>query len=297
MTEYWVAGHITGIFEICDQYSDPLYKGSKGAGFSISRGVKTRVQFSDDKRNHIFFNDKELPIENANVSYSVLRRYLGEFFSKSEIDFGINIYHNFSIPLSSGFGASAAGALGLSFALSDFFDLNLEERQIYQIAHVAEVLEGGGLGDIIALFHGGWELRVKEGAPYIGKVIDLKEDVKYIVATLSFGELKTKAIIRDEVKKKLITKAGRKALLSLKETPTVSSFARRIKNFTLASGILTPEVEEVIQKFKDANGLHLGQIMLGNGLIILAEKEAVLQDIPGIKIESICKETVKKISS
>lgn len=120
------------------------------------------------------------------------------------------MFHTFEVPLSSGFGASAAGALSLSFCLNDFFDLGLSKEKIFQIAHIAEVEEGGGLGDIIGLYQAGWELRRKEGAPGIGITEPLIEDEKYIIATKAFGPLKTKDIIRNAEKKKNIINAGKK---------------------------------------------------------------------------------------
>ena len=111
MVKYWVASHITGFFTIHDDHADPLYRGSRGAGFSISRGTTTEIEYSDDKKIHFFFNSEEVTADIANVSNHVLSQYLNHIKSKTEIDFGISIYHEFDVPLSSVIAQFAAATV------------------------------------------------------------------------------------------------------------------------------------------------------------------------------------------
>ncbi len=293
MEKYWVAGHITGVFEICDTISDTLYQGSRGAGFSINRGVITWVEESDDNKDHIFFDNKEIKITDAKVSFSVVNLFRQYFISKKP---KLNIYHSFEIPLSSGFGASAAGALGVCYALSSFFDLGLSKKELFQIAHIAEVTEGGGLGDIIGLFRGGWELRIKPGAPYIGQTRELMEDQPLKIATISKGPIKTSEVIRNQKIKEQLNFAGKIALEKLTNRPTVSEFAKQIEFFTDNSGLKTEDVETISSDIKkETPSVFIGQIMLGNGLIILFNKEDEVKNIPDLVIETLCKDTVRII--
>ena len=71
MSKFWVASHITGIFTIEDDHPNPLHKGSLGAGFSISRGTTTWVEFSNDNKNHYYFNGTEVDSDKANISSDV----------------------------------------------------------------------------------------------------------------------------------------------------------------------------------------------------------------------------------
>ncbi|MHA1867198.1 MAG: pantoate kinase [Candidatus Heimdallarchaeaceae archaeon] len=275
MVKYWVAGHITGIFEICDNQTDPLYIGSKGAGFSINRGVITEIEDSE-KGNHIYFDGVEK--KEAKISENILNQY-AKLLNVETHTLGVNVLHSFEIPLSSGFGASAAGALSLSFCLNEFFDLGLSKEKIFQIAHIAEVIEGGGLGDVIGLYQTGWELRRKEGAPGIGITEPLIEDRKYIVATKTFGPLKTKSIIKNAEKKKNIVNAGQKALIKLFTNPSVSIFAQNIQFFTERCGVETKEVKEIIENSKEMLEVYVGQIMLGNGVFVLTQKRKDLDNL------------------
>ncbi|MHA1204697.1 MAG: pantoate kinase [Candidatus Heimdallarchaeaceae archaeon] len=292
MVKYWVAGHITGIFEICDEQTNPLYVGSKGAGFSINRGIITEVEHSEDG-NHVYFDEVEK--KDAKVSENVLTQF-AKLLKVEKQFLDINVFHTFEVPLSSGFGASAAGALSLSFCLNDFFDLGLSKEKIFQIAHIAEVEEGGGLGDIIGLYQAGWELRRKEGAPGIGITEPLIEDEKYIIATKAFGPLKTKDIIRNAEKKKNIINAGKKVLSKLYVNPSVSVFARNIQFFTEKCGLETVEVKEIVEQSKEYSELYVGQIMLGNGVFVLAKKRKELEKLLVNFIEEkIAKNTVRKL--
>ncbi|UJG44143.1 MAG: hypothetical protein K9W46_02925 [Candidatus Heimdallarchaeum endolithica] len=291
MVKYWVAGHITGIFEICDNQTDPLYIGSKGAGFSINRGVITEIEDSE-KGNHIYFDGVEK--KEAKVSENVLNQY-EKLLNVEAQTLGVNVLHSFEIPLSSGFGASAAGALSLSFCLNEFFDLGLSKEKIFQIAHIAEVIEGGGLGDVIGLYQTGWELRRKEGAPGIGISEPLIEDRKYIVATKTFGPLKTKSIIRNAKKKKNIINAGQKALSNLYKNPSVSIFAHNIQFFTERCGVETNEVKKIIEKSKELSEVYVGQIMLGNGVFVLVQKRKDLDNLlVDYSEEEVARKTVRK---
>jgi pantoate kinase len=47
----YAPGHLTGFFQICDEPEDPLHKGARGSGASITRGVNTRVQAEPSDRN------------------------------------------------------------------------------------------------------------------------------------------------------------------------------------------------------------------------------------------------------
>ena len=293
MTKYWVASHISGLFAIYDENIDPLKRGSRGAGFSISRGSTTTVRFSEDNLNHFFFNKKEVDVNRANISRFVLNRYLKLAQLNTATDFGVSIHHEFEIPLSAGYGASASGALGCSFALNDLLKLNLNEHEIYQIAHTAEIIEGGGLGDVLALHKGGWEYRTLEGAPFIGKAENLLSN-QFKVATLSFGEMSTKSIVKNVNWKEKINSVGNLFLQEVINEPTIRNFGIASKQFAVSSMLATPNVIDFMNKY-NADNLMVSQIMLGDGIFILYKDSEDLPDHPNLVRETICHSTVKKL--
>jgi len=293
MVSYWVASHITGFFTIHDEHSDPLYRGSRGAGFSISRGTTTMVEFSDDKKDHFYFNNNEVSSETANVTANVLNQFITLTQLEKKRDFGLSIFHEFDVPLSCGFGASASGALGCSFALNDLLDINLEEKTLYGIAHVSEINEGGGLGDILSLYKGGWEYRLKEGAPFIGKAENIVKN-GYNIATLSFGEISTKSVIRNKQWKEKINTVGGHFVDCIINDPSIKNFAKMSKEFSLGALLATPEIIKFYEKLS-TDDILVSQIMLGNGIFILYEKPSKLPDIDNLIKEEICFKAVKKL--
>ncbi len=293
MTSYRVASHITGFFSIHDEHPDPLFRGSRGAGFSISRGITTRVEFSDDKKNHFYFNNNEVSSEIANVTNNVLKQFLILLKLEKERDFGISIFHEFDVPLSCGFGASASGALGCSFALNDLLGINLEEKTLYGIAHIAEINEGGGLGDILSLYQGGWEFRSKEGAPFIGQAENIVQN-GYKIATVTFGEISTKSIIKSKEWKEKINVVGDHFVDCIVNEPSIINFAKMSKEFSLGTLLVTPDIIEFYEELS-ADDVLVSQIMLGNGVFILYDKPSNLPKMDNLIEEEICFKTVKKL--
>ncbi|MBY9001397.1 MAG: hypothetical protein KGD64_10805 [Candidatus Heimdallarchaeota archaeon] len=293
MTNYWVASHISGLFAIYDEDIDLLKRGSRGAGFSISRGTTTTVRFSDDNENHFYFNKKEVDVNRANISSFVLNHCLKLAQSYYESDFGVSIHHKFEIPLSAGYGASASGALSCAFALNDLLKLNLNEQEIYHIAHTAEIVEGGGLGDVLALHKGGWEYRTVEGAPFIGKAENILSN-QFKVATLSFGEMNTKSILKNINWKEKINSVGNLFLQEVINEPTIRNFGLASKQFAVSSMLATPNVIDFMKKY-DSDNLIISQIMLGDGIFILYKDSEDLPDHPNLVQETICHSTVKKL--
>lgn len=293
MSKYWVASHISGIFTIHDEHPDPLYRGSKGAGFSISRGTTTSIEYSDDRRNHFYFNEEEVDKEKANITNNVLNQILVLRKNKEESDFGISVYHQFDVPLSCGFGASASGALGSSFALRDFLDLDINDKYLYGVAHIAEINEGGGLGDVLALYQGGYEIRTREGAPFIG---DAKNIITngYKIATLSLGEIVTKAIIRNPTWREKINNIGRVLIENLIAEPTIRNFATVSQQFSITSLLATPEIIEYMKNLEKEDIL-VGQIMLGNGIFLLYKNDSNLPNLDNLVKEELCFSTVRKL--
>jgi pantoate kinase len=293
MSKYWVASHITGIFTIHDEHPDPLFRGSRGAGFSISRGTTTTVEYSDDKEHHIYFNEEEMDREIANVTNNVLNHFLVLLQAKNKLDFGLSIFHEIEVPLSCGFGASASAAIGTAFALRDLLGLEIDEKYLYGVAHIAEINEGGGLGDVLAIYQGGWEMRKKEGAPFIGDAINLLEN-EYKIATLSMGEIATKSVIKNPSWKEKINNVGGVLLDNLSMEPTIQNFTLVSQQFSITSFLATPEIIELMKEIEQKDVL-VAQTMLGNGIFILYKDGSDLPDLENLVKEEICFSTIKKI--
>ena len=81
------------------------------------------------------------------------------------------VNHKIEVPIGTGFGTSAGGALTAGLALKEALDLPLTHNQIGKIAHIAEIECQTGLGTVSSLTStGGCVLVVEPGAPGICQI-------------------------------------------------------------------------------------------------------------------------------
>ncbi|MHA1377962.1 MAG: pantoate kinase [Candidatus Helarchaeota archaeon] len=273
MSHAFSPGHITVIFSIKDKQTDNiLEQGSLGTGFSITQGVITEVEaFPSDKQIiKIYINDN---LEKAPVSKSVVNHFLKMINKKMTII----VKHRINLPIGSGFGCSGAGALSASLALNAELGLNLNKEKCGQVAHIAEVKNKTGLGDVIGSFFGGFEIRVKPGAPGIGKVINLPISEEIYVVCATGGILKTKNVLSDEILRKNIISAGDHYLQQIisKKEITISKIIDMAKLFSEKTTLMTPEIKSTLNILENEGFMDSSMVMLGKSIFCLTEKNNV----------------------
>src|SRR3989449_11189155 len=77
----------------------------------------------------------------------------------------VKILSETSLPVSQGFGVSAAAALSTALALDDALGAKIPRDELVAIAHETEVECGTGLGDVVPASMGGMDLRLEPRAP------------------------------------------------------------------------------------------------------------------------------------
>ncbi|MFX0149156.1 MAG: pantoate kinase [Candidatus Hodarchaeota archaeon] len=288
---YWVAAHLTGIFEIRDSSDNLLEKGSRGAGLSINRGVRTTVHRTEVQETEILFNGIKKSLPETLVTKCVIDLMLPNNQSSSLL-----VHHNFEVPVSSGYGASAAGALGTAFCINDLFNMGRTELELFQVAHKAEVKTKSGLGDVIALYQGGIEIRSREGAPGVGKTMLINNNEGWKVATVNFGPLSTSEVLSNPHKRRLVNIAGSELVKKLLSRPTFSHFIQLAQIFTQKVKLWSPRLQKCIENLP--NDIFWAQIMLGEGLFLFYQDESNLEQIrlplSQINKETVCHQTVVK---
>ncbi|MHA1993879.1 MAG: pantoate kinase [Candidatus Hodarchaeales archaeon] len=291
-TEFWVAAHLTGLFEINDTSTEILEIGSRGAGISIQRGVTTSIQQSDKSSIIILFDGVQQTLAESLITQKVIKLLIPEEDQKN-----FQIHHKFHVPIRSGFGTSAAGALGTAFCLNEFFTLELSKLELFQAAHKAEVLTKSGLGDVIGLFQGGLEIRTKEGAPGFGKTIGIRRNNDWKMATVSLGTLSTSSVLSDPVKRVSVNNASSKLIDNLIMNPEFDNFVHSIAEFTRRVQLWSSQLHTMLNNLpEDVIG---AQIMLGDALFLFYHEEDELADVnissDLIQPEEICTETIKRL--
>jgi len=251
-------GHITGFFEICR--SDKLLStGSRGAGFCLTLGATSVVNTTDSARQSIqvFINGRK---SDAGVTKHALR-YLAE-----QERLRISVSTALDLPVSQGFGMSAAGSLSASLALADI--LGKSRQKAFEAAHIAEVERGGGLGDVSALHRGGVTVRKKAGLPPIGKVLRIGGEPEVVLCVVGRRVL-TKSVLTNPAKARAINATGSRKVDELLKMPSIYRLMELSAQFTQESGLASRRILDVMSA---ASKLGMASMsMLGSSVFAVGD--------------------------
>jgi pantoate kinase len=250
--------HISGIFVI-DIKREPGLSGSIGCGICLEDGAVTKVSAAEKTTVKINGAAAEAPTTLTAIKLLTSQPVL--------VDTAL------SVPVGCGFGASGAGALSTALALNEALSLNLTLNELARAAHVAEVTNRTGLGDVTGETYGGIVIRKKAGAPFIGN-IDKIPCGDTTISWVSFGKISTKSVLSDDLKKKTINKAGKSRLKELLKKPTLPNFFRQSSAFAKEIELMSPKVMEAIEAVEAAGGLA-SQAMLGDTVFAINDSGAL----------------------
>ncbi len=262
--------HITGFFKAhLDEDQNSLENfGSTGAGFSIKQGVTTRVKVDtkDNQESNFRITTKGYQPDKTDVSEFVLNEFLklGKFSNKF-----FDIEHEISIPVGYGLGSSGAVALSLSFALDQALKTKLDKTTIGQIAHNAEINCKTGLGDVLASFHGGFEIRVKPGAPGIGCVEKIFTN-EISVIMICFSPISTNKFIKERLSQ--INGLGGKMVNRLLESKNYKHFQDMSLEFAKFVDVITPRMQKLVNELSK-NNIKCGIAFFGETVFSMIPKE------------------------
>ncbi len=262
--------HITGFFKahLEDGQKDLENLGSIGAGFSINQGVTTKVktQVKNNQESNFKITTYGYQSDKTDVSQYVLNEFLklGKFSDKF-----FDIEHNISIPVGYGLGSSSAIALSLSFALDQVLDTKLEKTIIGKIAHNAEMNCKTGLGDVLASYYGGFEIRIKPGAPGIGHVEKINTD-KISIIMICFSPMSTNKFIKERLSQ--INGLGGKMVNRLLGSKDYEHFQDMSLEFAKYINIMTPRMQKIVGELSN-NNIKCGIALFGETIFSMIPKK------------------------
>jgi pantoate kinase len=243
----FVPGHVTGFFSAHPD-DDPSAAGSRGAGLTLSDGVRVTVEPGP----------RQITLDGEECEMAPVVRVL------DAMDVDARVRAESDLPVGTGFGVSGAMALGTALAVNAVFDAGHSENSLITIAHRAEVTAGTGLGDVVAQARGGIPIRLEPGAPGYGALDAIPTTTR--VEYLSLGGLSTEEILSGDTAR--LTAAGEDALSRLVARPTLSQFVADSRRFAREAGLLTDRVEATIADVTDAGG-EASMAMLGETVFAL----------------------------
>ena len=261
--------HITGFFEIFDESADALFVGSKGAGVSINLGAETTVNVKKGSKYSLKVCVNNRIVDSPRVSERVVAAFLSRLSKGSQ--FEISVDHRIGAPIGAGFGTSGAAALSLALALNEAFQLGTSRLEAAQIAHIAEVECGTGLGTVLAETFGGFEIRVRPGAPGIGEIKCLPLPDDTLVVSHVFGPLSTREALTDSKTRARINRFGSDLVRELVSAPTIMNFMKLSRRFAEHVGLISEKVRKILVA-ADKAGFTCSMPMFGESAFSVVEK-------------------------
>jgi len=268
-----VGGHVTLLFSIHSDSILPRNQGSKGAGLCLEHGVVAHAKLADSEDEFVI---RDMEGVQSGLNDSLYADLLIAFRNLFNISEKVRIEIDLQLPLSQGFGMSAAGLLATSFALGELFDKG-DEGQLARLAHRIEREHSSGLGDVLGLWAGGCALRTFPGCPPIpGEVRGFSAGCPALLVWDLEKSKHTSHYINNKEWKKSITTAGESIVNYLKQfdwNPSIwELLLQQADNFAIHSGLLNePERAQlystVYENLEENMSCHL--CMLGTSIIVL----------------------------
>lgn len=244
--EAFCPAHVTGFFRADE---DPA--GSVGAGFSTRRGVVTGVRTA----------------ERDAVRPGMIQHVLDEFRRMTGEQTPVHIRHRLDIPPGYGLGASGALALSTLYALDAALETRVPPQRLGMAAHDAEIRHRSGLGDVLAAYHGGFEIRVRAGGPGEGVIhtVDVGDPAVVIVC---LSPLSTSTFLRERAG--MMNGIGGRMVGELDGRRDLSTFQRLSMDFARRLGTITPQMDQIIHILEEA-GYPCGVAMLGGTVFSMVD--------------------------
>lgn len=258
--EAFCPAHVTGFFK-AEKGRTCEDAGSQGAGFSISSGVTSRVRVmkSDETGSRVTVSGYE-PDETT-VSDFVMEEFLK---ISGERDCFLDVTHEISIPVGYGLGCSGAVALSLSMALNQALGTGLTREETGRIAHKAEIACKTGLGDVLAAYHGGFEIRSRPGAPGVGRVEKINLDAQAVL--ICFAPISTRRFMNERID--TINGLGGRMVERLAVSKSTAEFQEMSLRFARYADVMTPRMEAVAGDLHE-NDMGCGVALFGETVFTL----------------------------
>ncbi|MDO5853394.1 MAG: pantothenate kinase [Thermoplasmata archaeon] len=254
-------GHVSCIFQPVSSY-DVMSTGSRGVGIRLSIGARATVEERDDGAVNIWLDGVQ--------SIAHITRKAAEDLAPGR---GFDIRIENALPVSQGFGMSAAGAIAASLCIAEI--TGQSRTRAFAAAHAAEVMGGGGLGDVSAIVAGrDVPIRTVAGFPPHGTVVNAGFRFPRLTLVVLGQQLETDSVLGDSRRLAAIREASAAAMDDFEASPTYQNLFEASNRFSSESGLESPAIRRVIESL-NAKGFNAGMCMLGNSVFTDAPEEAV----------------------
>ena len=255
--------HITGFYsEIKDKAI--LNRGSLGAGISIRKGVTSTAELYRSDKNNFTIRINGVVSNDALVSKFVI----DEFLKRANKNYFVKVNHEVEVPIGYGIGTSGSAALSLSYALNDALSLGLSHIESAQIAHRAEIECKTGLGTVLSEYYGGLCIRLKGGAPGIGKT-DVTKINNSKVAIFCFSPIVTRYAI--ESIGRISNHECNQMMIKILKTKSIVDFLQLSYDFSQSLKFVNKSCNNLMGLLSQ-NGFHSSVALFGQTVFTIVKE-------------------------
>lgn len=262
--------HITGVFAPDVSARDPRARGSVGAGIVLDAGVSAYARFRPGPRRSVTVTSGR--VRRLPISLEVATRLMGRRTGSLRVD----LHHD--IPIAQGFGASAAGALATGLAVGRLFG-HSRQRSI-EVAHLADLFLGGGLGGVAAILGGGLEVRTRTGVPPWGRIRHQPFERRLVLLTPG-APLPSPRLLLDPRFLRRVQRAAETGLGLLGTRPGPGEFLAAAESFTDDLRLGPPSLLRLIRRVR-SEGCWAAQTMFGTSLYAVPKGPGARRRLVGL---------------
>ena len=268
MTSAFCPGHITCFFH--PVRTDRLETtGSRGAGIRLSLGANVTMEERSDSRIDVIMDGR---LSDANIT----RYVIGKICPGRGFDVTIEN----DLPVGQGFGMSAAGAIAAAMCLCRIVGRDVEDA--YLIAHEAEVVNSGGLGDVAAIQCAGKQpVWLIPGVTPNGMVIDTGVNLGDLTLAVTGEKLSTGTVINDPIMQTRMNEIGGRMVDDYSSNPSMERLFSFSREFSTSMDLESDDVRNALDKL-NRKGMA-GMCMLGHSIFTTLSEDIVresLGDVP-----------------
>ena len=272
MPAAYCPGHITCLFSPGKSSGDHDSRGSRGVGIRLSAGARVTVKEVSGSKVDVIMDGKP---SDAPITRAVLDSILPGR--------GLEVTVENGLPVSQGFGMSAAGAIATALCAAEI--AGVSEDTAWSAAHRAEIDCGGGLGDVSALrCPADVPERVTEGLPPVGEVVGTGVRFPVLTVAVLGPKMPTGGVLADRLKREKIVSAyaGCREMFRGDRQSLMDASIR----FSDLAGVESKEVSDAIRTLRSGNR-KAAMCMLGNSIFSDAPMLMVKDALPDAEVISL----------
>lgn len=254
VAQAFAPGHLTGIFSPVLDATDPRGRGSVGAGLVLAAGVTARAEWHPSSRSSIRLSSNA--VGPFPISEEVARRMI----SRRPGALRLELVHE--LPIGQGFGMSAAGALATALAVAPLTGHTTVHAT--QVAHLADLFGGGGLGGVSAILGGGLEVRERAGVPPFGQVRHYRASGSVFLVQVG-RPLPSPELLGNAKFLRRVAQAAALGVARLGRRPSLRNFLVEAEQFTDALRLGPSRVLRMARRLRSTR-TRVAQAMFGRSL-------------------------------